>query len=742
MKRSLLSALCALLVLVFEQAAYAQGTTTINSLPAASTPLACNEVVASWQASHTVKIPVNALGCIYQGSSAPSVPLAGQYWFNTTTTAWVLTQYDGAQWVQIGTLDTAAHTWTPVGGGGGGTPGNPTATIGATAVNGSATTYMRSDAAPALPATLPALNGSALTNLNASAISSGTVPAGNLPAATTSAQGAVKPDGTTITIVGGVISSTTGGSGNVTGSGSSTSGNLAAFNNTSATGIQDSGVVPSTLATLTGTQTLTNKTLTSPTLTAPALGTPTSGTLTNATGLPISTGVSGLGAGVATALAAAHDTTGGVCTVGGSGCPTGGGSLALTDGTHTVTGATQITASPGLVVGGTTPNATLGVASPDNAYSANHTVAASDMAAQMSLTGTATLTIPAISSTVFASGMTSCYANNGTGTWTISSTPTINGLPSTSLVPGSGACLVSNGTSIDYVPGMSLPSSTRLGGVLTTSLASHNFATGISSTTGALTGAQPGVSDLSGLGTGNAAALAIPHDTTGGPCTVGGGGCPGGSGGSLTLTDGTNTVTGTTQITVTGGTVGGTTPNATLSISGSGGNGTVLVNTTDISSSVASVSIPLSTSYKKFRVEIWGMKSSATSGLITEQITTSSNGGTSYYTGSTDYEAAQVYGGSTAAVGIAGTQAYWSAGNFDAAISTTYRGLSIVDIDTSDGTYYPSALARFGDPRSSPAYFIVDYSQWLQHAVQVNEIQITLSSGNMTGGHIRVWGIQ
>ena len=42
---------------------------------------------------------------------------------------------------------------------------------------------------------------------------------------------------------------------------------------------------------------------TSPTLTTPVLGTPSSGTLTSCTGLPISTGVSGLGTGVATFLA-------------------------------------------------------------------------------------------------------------------------------------------------------------------------------------------------------------------------------------------------------------------------------------------------------------------------------------------------------------------------------------------------------------------------------------------------------
>lgn len=81
---------------------------------------------------------------------------------------------------------------------------------------------------------------------------------------------------------------------------------------------------------------LISPTLASPTMTTPALGTPSSGTLTSCTGLPVATGISGLGTGVATALAV---------NVGSAGAPVVNGGALGTPASGTMTNVSGTAAS-------------------------------------------------------------------------------------------------------------------------------------------------------------------------------------------------------------------------------------------------------------------------------------------------------------------------------------------------------------------------------------------------------------
>lgn len=138
----------------------------------------------------------------------------------------------------------------------------------------------------------------------------------------------------------------------------------------------------------------------------------------------------------------------------------GGGSGTVNSGTGgqlAYYGSTG-TAVSGLTLGGglAINSGVLNMSAPDVTSTTSYTIAAADMGGQRNLNGSGlTVTIPAISGTVLAQGMTVAISNQASSALTVSSTPTINGLANGgTLRTGGFMLLTSNGTSLD---GMGFP---------------------------------------------------------------------------------------------------------------------------------------------------------------------------------------------------------------------------------------------------------------------------------------------
>lgn len=181
-------------------------------------------------------------------------------------------------------------------------------------------------------------------------------------------------------------------------------------------------------------------------MTTPALGTPSAAVLTNATGLPISSGVSGLGTGVATALGTNIGSAGSVVVNGGAlGTPSSG----------TLTSATGLPVSTGISGLGTGVATALGAnVGTAGAIVVNGGVLGTPSSGTLTNATGLPLTTGVTGILTGTNGGTGI--NNGANTLTLSGSYTLSGTTGSTLNIGSGGTLGSNAfTSTTYAPATS-----------------------------------------------------------------------------------------------------------------------------------------------------------------------------------------------------------------------------------------------------------------------------------------------
>lgn len=240
--------------------------------------------------------------------------------------------------------------------------------------------------------------------------------------------------------------------------------------------------------------------------------------VSNLTITPALASITGLGSGVPTALAITHDTTGGICTVGGSGCP-GGGSGTVTS---VATGA-------GLTGGTITTSGTISSTWAINAQTGTtYTILSSDAAKLVTFNNASAVAVTLPQATgSFAAGFAFDVQDIGAGTATITpTTSTINGA-STLVIPQNYGCsIVSDGTNYQVSACLPVAGFTGSGNIVRATsptlvtpalgtIASGNLASGTGYT----------VANLAGAGTGVLTALGTNVSGTGAICLASGSSC-------------------------------------------------------------------------------------------------------------------------------------------------------------------------------------------------------------------------